>query len=151
MATDAAECAFVIESLRTALRANGDALRGFWFGYALDAQLKSAEGVDALRAWVSEHGGQAWWEEAWVPLVRACGGAAWLGPADGGGGGDDGDGSGSPSDLPVVPPAPTTAALTGKGEVLAPLALRGKSPKRWSRWIPWPRHSAPIVPGQTIV
>ena len=87
-----------------------------------------------------------------MPLVRACGGTASLGPADGGGGGDDdGGGGGSTSDLPVVPPAPTTAALTGKGEVLAPLALRAKSPKRWRRWIPWPRHSAPIMPGQAIV
>lgn len=69
---DAAECAFVVSTLRTTLRTNADALRAFWFGYALEAQLGSAEGLSALRQWVCEHGGQAWWEEQWVPLARAC-------------------------------------------------------------------------------
>jgi hypothetical protein len=77
--TDPAELAFVVASLRTALRSNRDALRGFWFGYALDTQLKSAEGVAALRGWVCEHGGQVWWEQQWVPLVREVAGVAFVG------------------------------------------------------------------------
>jgi len=69
--TDDAERTFVVNSLRRSMLTNADALRGFWFGYAMEAQLKSTEGVAALRAWVCKHGGQPWWELAWVPLVQA--------------------------------------------------------------------------------
>jgi len=70
LATDEAELQFVVHSLRAALRANGEALGGFWFGYALEAQLKSAAGLSALKAWVCEHGDPDWWETDWVPLVQ---------------------------------------------------------------------------------
>eukprot|EP00747_Dinoflagellata_sp_TGD_P093891 gnl/TRDRNA2_/TRDRNA2_165908_c0_seq2.p1 gnl/TRDRNA2_/TRDRNA2_165908_c0~~gnl/TRDRNA2_/TRDRNA2_165908_c0_seq2.p1 ORF type:complete len:395 (-),score=68.86 gnl/TRDRNA2_/TRDRNA2_165908_c0_seq2:627-1811(-) len=69
---DAAECAFIVESLRTALRTNADALGGFWLGYTLKAQLQDPKGVGALRTWVDKHGGPAWWDEQWAPLVRKC-------------------------------------------------------------------------------
>lgn len=71
-ACDPAECAFVVESLRGALRTNFDALRDFWFGYTLKAQLQDSDGVAALHAWVTKHGGPTWWGEQWEPLVRAC-------------------------------------------------------------------------------
>jgi hypothetical protein len=70
--TDDAECAFVIESLKAAMKSNSDALRGFWFGYALDAHLHDATSLTVLRTWVCEHGGEAWWRASWEPLVRAC-------------------------------------------------------------------------------
>jgi len=38
--------------------------------YALEAQLKSAAGLSALKAWVCEHGDPDWWETDWVPLVQ---------------------------------------------------------------------------------
>lgn len=76
MAIDDAECAFVVTSLKAAMRSNAAALKGFWFGYALEAQLKSAEGRAALRRWVVEHGGAHWWASNWAPLVRACAPAA---------------------------------------------------------------------------
>ena len=72
LATDAAECEFVVQSLRRALSSNADALRGFWFGYALGAQLKTPAGVAMLRDWVVHRGGPSWWAEAWEPLVRGC-------------------------------------------------------------------------------
>jgi hypothetical protein len=70
--TDAAESAFVVNSLKSSMQSNADALKGFWFGYALDAQLKTCEGVIALREWVCKHGGEDWWRSDWDPLVRAC-------------------------------------------------------------------------------
>ena len=71
MASDAEETAFVVSSLKAAMRSNAEALRGFWFSHALEKQLRSAEGVAALRAWVVQHGGSAWWYEDWAPLVQA--------------------------------------------------------------------------------
>jgi hypothetical protein len=99
--TDAAERDFVLQSLRAALASNADTLRGFWFGYALEAQLKSADGVASLRSWVCEHGSTAWWEESWVPLVRACASPPALAalPA-------------ASSEPAPLPSKPTTAALS---------------------------------------
>jgi len=69
---DAEECAFIVESLRRALCTNAKALREFWFGYTLKAQLKDSNGIAALNAWVTKYGGPTWWEEQWLPLVEAC-------------------------------------------------------------------------------
>jgi hypothetical protein len=77
LSTDATECQFVVASLKAALRSNADALRSFWFLYALEKQLKTAEGVAALRDWVVAHGGETWWEADWVPLVRATAGSSY--------------------------------------------------------------------------
>lgn len=81
---DAAECAFIVESLRTALRTNAGALGGFWLGYTLKVQLQDPEGVAALREWVETHGGPAWWDEQWAPLVRKCAAPGALKDDDGG-------------------------------------------------------------------
>ena len=69
---DDTECACIVESLRSALRTNADALRAFWFGYTLKAQMKDAKGVAALKAWVDKNGGPTWWEVQWEPIVRSC-------------------------------------------------------------------------------
>eukprot|EP00931_Biecheleriopsis_adriatica_P087062 TRINITY_DN61584_c0_g1_i1.p1 TRINITY_DN61584_c0_g1~~TRINITY_DN61584_c0_g1_i1.p1 ORF type:complete len:503 (+),score=52.98 TRINITY_DN61584_c0_g1_i1:8-1516(+) len=78
--TDSDELAFVIQSLRAALKTNVAALikEPLGFGYALSANLKDAKGVSDLRAWVCENGGEEWWQDSWVPLVRACGGGAFV-------------------------------------------------------------------------
>eukprot|EP00966_Prymnesium_polylepis_P120082 2775161-Prymnesium_polylepis.1 len=34
--------------------------------------MQDAKGVATLKAWVDKHGGPAWWEEQWEPIVRAC-------------------------------------------------------------------------------
>jgi hypothetical protein len=60
------------QSLRHALAVNAAALKGFWLGYTLKAQMKDAKGIAALRAWVEKHGGPTWWAEQWEPLVRSC-------------------------------------------------------------------------------
>jgi hypothetical protein len=86
MTTDAAELAFVVRSLREALTTNGAALATFWFGYVLEAQLKTADGVAALRRWVSAHADAAWWADAWEPLVLKAGGALTTGAEDAAGG-----------------------------------------------------------------
>jgi hypothetical protein len=73
LTVDAAERRSVVESLRAAMRTNGDALRGFWFRYVLEAQLESRGGVEALEKWVCElPEGAAWWEADWKPLVQHC-------------------------------------------------------------------------------
>ena len=73
MTLDKAETEFVVRSLKAAMQSNASALRGFWFGYALEKQLQSAEGIAALHGWVLKHGGTAgWWEADWAPLVQAA-------------------------------------------------------------------------------
>ena len=85
--TDAAERAFVISSLKAAFTTNADALKGFWFGYALESSLQSAAALQALHDWVCEHGGAGgasgpdWWKSDWVPMVKACAPASTLAAA----------------------------------------------------------------------
>mmetsp|Transcript_35617 Transcript_35617/g.62968 ORF Transcript_35617/g.62968 Transcript_35617/m.62968 type:complete len:406 (+) Transcript_35617:119-1336(+) len=63
------ESQFVAKLLKRALRENGAALKGFWFGYVLGECLKTQEGVQALHTWVCEQGEAAWWED-WLPFVQ---------------------------------------------------------------------------------
>lgn len=69
---DAAECAFIVKSLRSALKTNAETLGAFWLGYTLKANMQDELGVYQLRDWVEKHGGPTWWEEQWAPLVRRC-------------------------------------------------------------------------------
>jgi hypothetical protein len=73
LSTDSEERRFVVSSLKDAMATNGDALKGFWFGYALGAQLETLEGAAQLRDWVVwQEGGVDWWAHAWLPLVAAA-------------------------------------------------------------------------------
>lgn len=78
--TDPDELALVIQSLRAALKNNATALikNHLGFGYALSANLKDEKGVADLKAWVCANGDEAWWQTAWVPLVRECGGGSYI-------------------------------------------------------------------------
>ena len=68
--TDDAERAFVVASLRLAMRENGASLQAFWFNYALGEATGSQEGIDALFDWVlAQDDGAAWWDE-WLPFLK---------------------------------------------------------------------------------
>ena len=70
LATDDAERAFVVASLRQAMRENGAALQSFWFNYALGEATSSQEGIDVLFNWVlAQEDGAAWWDE-WLPFLK---------------------------------------------------------------------------------
>jgi len=110
---DTKECAFVVASLRHALHANADALGSFWLGYTLKATLADEHGIAQLRAWVTKHGGPAWWTEQWQPLMCKCAASkALVGSVE-----SDG------------PPAPSNSAPRK-------LLSRGTTHRRTMRWPP---------------
>lgn len=132
---DPAELAFVVASLRTALRSNAEALRGFWLGYTLKAQLADAKGLHQLRRWVEAHGGTGWWAEQWLPLLSECAAPEALAAVRGD------TPAAKPAAKPTGPKKVDAAALPGKAAVVR----RGARAWPWApRWLRSPPRVKPL-------